>query len=145
MLQVDLRELARGPVETQGQLAGNDPLFEGLDVVLAGARGDRDRSPARGAGGADARRAPVGGVPGRLPRPVPALRQRFERRPVWLPTGRGPALEGAGRSQRQAPRLKRTITWPYRNEGLPSGRSVRAARTIRRPRSRSNPVRAAAT
>src|SRR2546430_16161779 len=35
MLQVDLRELARGPVETQGQLAGNDPLFEGLDVALA--------------------------------------------------------------------------------------------------------------
>jgi uncharacterized metal-binding protein YceD (DUF177 family) len=35
MLQVDLRELARGPVETEGQLAGNDPLFEGLDVVLA--------------------------------------------------------------------------------------------------------------
>src|SRR4029077_15827145 len=35
MLQVDLRELARGPVETQGQLAGNDPMFEGLDVVLA--------------------------------------------------------------------------------------------------------------
>src|SRR5947208_14029597 len=35
MLQVDLRELARGPVETQGQLAGIDPLFEGLDVVLA--------------------------------------------------------------------------------------------------------------
>src|SRR2546430_16896472 len=35
MLQVDLRELARGPVETQGQLAGNDPLFEGLVVVLA--------------------------------------------------------------------------------------------------------------
>src|SRR2546428_12113726 len=35
MLQVALRELAGGPVETQGQLAGNDPLFEGLDVVLA--------------------------------------------------------------------------------------------------------------
>ena len=35
MLQVDLRELARGPVDTQGQLAGNDPLFEGLDVALA--------------------------------------------------------------------------------------------------------------
>src|SRR5207253_11152067 len=35
MLQVDLRELARGPVETQGQLAGSDPLFEGLDVALA--------------------------------------------------------------------------------------------------------------
>src|SRR6266513_5765596 len=35
MLQVDLRELARGPVETQGQLAGSDPLYAGLDVVLA--------------------------------------------------------------------------------------------------------------
>src|SRR6266566_1880524 len=35
MLQVDLRELARGPVDTQGQLAGNDPLFEGLDGALA--------------------------------------------------------------------------------------------------------------
>src|SRR2546422_8527839 len=35
MLKVALRELARGPVETQGQLAGTDPLFEGLDVVLA--------------------------------------------------------------------------------------------------------------
>src|SRR2546427_7634266 len=35
---------------------------------------------------------------------VPALRQRLERRPVWLPTGRGPALEGAGRSRRQASR-----------------------------------------
>ncbi|HYK83705.1 MAG TPA: DUF177 domain-containing protein [Gemmatimonadales bacterium] len=35
MLQVDLRELARGPVETRGQLAGDDPLFEGLAVALA--------------------------------------------------------------------------------------------------------------
>ena len=35
MLQVDLRELARGPVDTQGQLPGDDPLFEGLDVALA--------------------------------------------------------------------------------------------------------------
>src|SRR2546425_587836 len=35
MLQVDLRELARGPVETRAQLAGDDPLFEGLEVVLA--------------------------------------------------------------------------------------------------------------
>ncbi|HLB81696.1 MAG TPA: DUF177 domain-containing protein [Gemmatimonadales bacterium] len=35
MLQVDLRELARGPVDTQGQLAGSDPLFDGLNVALA--------------------------------------------------------------------------------------------------------------
>ena len=34
MLQVDLRELARGPVETRGELAVGDPLFEGLDFVL---------------------------------------------------------------------------------------------------------------
>src|SRR2546423_13156571 len=34
MLQVDLRELARGPVDTEGQLAGSDPLFEGLTVAL---------------------------------------------------------------------------------------------------------------
>jgi len=36
MLQVDIRELARGPVETVGELAGTDPLLEGLDCVLAG-------------------------------------------------------------------------------------------------------------
>lgn len=35
MLQVDLRELARGPVDTQGQLPGDDPLFEGLQVAFA--------------------------------------------------------------------------------------------------------------
>ena len=35
MLQVDLRELARGPVDTEGQLPGDDPLLEGLDVALA--------------------------------------------------------------------------------------------------------------
>jgi DUF177 domain-containing protein len=34
MLQVDLRELAHGPVETVGQLPGDDPLFEGLGVPL---------------------------------------------------------------------------------------------------------------
>src|SRR5256885_10354885 len=34
MLLVDLRELARGPVDTEGQLAGSDPLFEGLTVAL---------------------------------------------------------------------------------------------------------------
>src|SRR3989442_14525644 len=35
MLQVGLRELARGPVETRAELAGDDPLLEGLEVVLA--------------------------------------------------------------------------------------------------------------
>ena len=35
MLQVDLRELAAGPVATAGRLAQDDPAFEGLDVVLA--------------------------------------------------------------------------------------------------------------
>ena len=34
MLRVDLRQLARGPVETHGTLAQDDPLFEGLDVAL---------------------------------------------------------------------------------------------------------------
>lgn len=35
MLQVDLRELARGPVDTTGELARDDRLFEGLEVALA--------------------------------------------------------------------------------------------------------------
>ena len=35
MLQIDLRELARGPAETRGQLPGDDPLFAGIDVALA--------------------------------------------------------------------------------------------------------------
>jgi uncharacterized protein len=35
MLQIDLRELARGPVDTPADLAGTDPLFEGLEVMLA--------------------------------------------------------------------------------------------------------------
>lgn len=35
MLQVDLRELARGPVDTRADLPGSDPLFEGLGVALA--------------------------------------------------------------------------------------------------------------
>lgn len=35
MLQIDLRELARGPVDTRADLAGTDPLFEGLEVTLA--------------------------------------------------------------------------------------------------------------
>ena len=34
MLRVDLRELAQGPVETQGELPQNDPLFEGSGISL---------------------------------------------------------------------------------------------------------------
>ncbi|SRR5258705_1790166 len=34
MLRVDLSELARGPVETRGELGQADPLLEGLDVAL---------------------------------------------------------------------------------------------------------------
>jgi uncharacterized protein len=36
MLRVDLRELARGPVGTRGELGQDDPLLEGLDVALGG-------------------------------------------------------------------------------------------------------------
>ena len=36
MLQVDLRELAHGPIDTPGELAQADPLFEGLDLALDG-------------------------------------------------------------------------------------------------------------
>lgn len=34
MLRVDLRELARGPVETRGELKQDDPALEGLDLSL---------------------------------------------------------------------------------------------------------------
>jgi uncharacterized protein len=34
MLRVDLRELRQGPVETTGELASDDPAFEGLDLGL---------------------------------------------------------------------------------------------------------------
>lgn len=34
MLQVDLRELVRGPVSTTAELGPDDPLFAGLDVTL---------------------------------------------------------------------------------------------------------------
>lgn len=34
MLQIDIRELRRGPVATQGKLEPRDPLFEDLDVTL---------------------------------------------------------------------------------------------------------------
>lgn len=36
MLQIDLRELSRGPVDTQAEVAPTDPMFAGLDLVLAG-------------------------------------------------------------------------------------------------------------
>jgi uncharacterized protein len=36
MFEVDIRELRRGPVETVGSLAPNDPAFEGLDLGLTG-------------------------------------------------------------------------------------------------------------
>ena len=35
MLRADLRELARGPVETRGDLPATDALFTGLDFALA--------------------------------------------------------------------------------------------------------------
>src|SRR5258708_38608717 len=35
MLRFDLRELAKGPVETQAELSPEDPLLEGLGVTLA--------------------------------------------------------------------------------------------------------------
>lgn len=35
MLRFDLRELTQGPVDTQAELAPQDPLFEGLGVTLA--------------------------------------------------------------------------------------------------------------
>src|SRR3989442_1421956 len=36
MLQVDLREVSSGPVDTHAELAGDDPLFEQVEVALAG-------------------------------------------------------------------------------------------------------------
>jgi len=35
MLRVDVRELRRGPVETEASVSPRDPVFEGLDVALA--------------------------------------------------------------------------------------------------------------
>lgn len=35
MLRFDLRELSQGPVETQAELAPQDPLFAGLEAALA--------------------------------------------------------------------------------------------------------------
>ena len=36
MLRVDIRDLDRGPVETDARLEPTDPLFEGLGLALAG-------------------------------------------------------------------------------------------------------------
>lgn len=36
MLRVDLRELARGPVETRGELTQDDPALEGTDIAFKG-------------------------------------------------------------------------------------------------------------
>jgi uncharacterized protein len=36
MLRVDIRDLKRGPVKTVGQLAADDPAFDGLDLDLDG-------------------------------------------------------------------------------------------------------------
>src|SRR5207249_11415560 len=68
MLQVDLRELARGPVETAGQLAGSDPLFEGLDVVLAEPARVTGRLQPAGEGRFYSRGSPSTGMAGQCPR-----------------------------------------------------------------------------
>jgi len=36
MLRVDIRDLQRGPVRTEGELLPDDPAFEGLDLNLVG-------------------------------------------------------------------------------------------------------------
>jgi uncharacterized protein len=36
MLRVDIRDLLRGPVRTNGQLGADDPVFQGLDLDLVG-------------------------------------------------------------------------------------------------------------
>lgn len=36
MLQIDLRELQRGPVDTEGSVAPDDPLLQGLEFTLTG-------------------------------------------------------------------------------------------------------------
>ena len=36
MLRVDIRDLQRGPVRTDGRLDPDDPVFEGLDLGLTG-------------------------------------------------------------------------------------------------------------
>ncbi len=50
MLRVDIRDLQRGPVPTVGQLAPDDPAFEGLDLGLLGQVEVRGQIQATGEG-----------------------------------------------------------------------------------------------
>jgi len=50
MLRVDIRELQRGPVRTNGELAPGDSAFAGLDLALVGPVAVRGRLQATGDG-----------------------------------------------------------------------------------------------
>ena len=50
MLRVDLRELARGPVETRGELRQDDPALDGIDISLREPVAVRGRLQAIGEG-----------------------------------------------------------------------------------------------
>jgi DUF177 domain-containing protein len=50
MLQIDLRELGAGPVDTQAEVAADDPMFAGLEVSLRGPVRVQGRLQATGEG-----------------------------------------------------------------------------------------------
>ncbi len=50
MLRVDIRDLQRGPVRTEGELQPDDPAFEGLDLDLSGPVSVTGQLQATGAG-----------------------------------------------------------------------------------------------
>jgi uncharacterized protein len=50
MLRVDIRDLQRGPVRTDGELQPDDPAFEGLDLDLSGPVSVTGQLQATGAG-----------------------------------------------------------------------------------------------
>jgi uncharacterized protein len=50
MLEIDLRELARGPIETGADLPGDDPLLAGLGIAVAEPVRVRGRLQAAGVG-----------------------------------------------------------------------------------------------